>query len=356
MASAPVADVVRPPSEEPEAWVVHRRVADRVFKGALSVAAVITAIWLSFLLTGADGGLLFGGYEFDLVAVARVIGGVGISYVLWGWLWYGVKRQLLLKLVGLSHDEVRAVFQSRMNAPFDLASILRGRSERRIRIVDMIGRRGRFAIIAVVGFSYIYRAVARDPQPYYLLAGVQQNLFDGVAFSWIMLATFRSDGFMGRVMFGAQSRIMDGTSGRANCLLITTLWGLFKFVMVPIGVQLAGLFPPSTYAALFAFIWLSYSLSDALSEIVGSLIGKQKLRVWGIGEVNRKSLAGTWACFLGSLTLCLTLVFANGLPPPGSPSPSRCRCPTSSSSWLPRAAQTTSRWRPPTPFSAAASG
>jgi dolichol kinase len=32
-----------------------------------------------------------------------------------------------------------------------------------------------------------------------------------------------------------------------------------------------------------------------------------------VGEVNRKSVAGTWACFLGSLAICLALVSANGL-------------------------------------------
>jgi len=35
--------------------------------------------------------------------------------------------------------------------------------------------------------------------------------------------------------YGAQSRVMDGSLARANCLLITTLWSAFKFVMVPIG-------------------------------------------------------------------------------------------------------------------------
>ena len=48
---------------------------------------------------------------------------------------------------------------------------------------------------------------------------------------------------------------------------------------------------------------------------MGQSFGKQKLRVWGIGEVNRKSIAGTWACFLGSLGICLSLVYAGGLGP-----------------------------------------
>ena len=79
-----------------------------------------------------------------------------------------------------------------------------------------------------------------------------------------MLALYYSNGFLGRVAYGAQARIMDGTLGRANCLVITTLWNLFKFFMVPLGFQLAGLFPPKTYATLFAFVWLSYLGADGL--------------------------------------------------------------------------------------------
>ena len=38
----------------------------------------------------------------NLEAVARVAVGFAIMTVLWGWLWYGVKRLLLRRLVGLS--------------------------------------------------------------------------------------------------------------------------------------------------------------------------------------------------------------------------------------------------------------
>jgi hypothetical protein len=202
-----------------------------------------------------------------------------------------------------------------MSEPFDLKELLERHPERRVRIADMIGRRGRFLTLGLAGFSYIYTRVAHDPTPEFLSFGFQESLFDALAYSWWMLALFFSDGFLGRMAYGPQSRIMDGTLGRANCLVITMLWSVFKFLMVPIGFQLAGIFPPASYATLFAFVWLSYICGDGASEIVGSLFGKQKLRVWGIGEVNKKSIAGTWACFLASLAICVGLVLSNGLPP-----------------------------------------
>ncbi len=293
-------------------WEARRRLADRVFRGALAVTAAITAAWLFFLLTGRDGGAAFAG-RVDGEAVARVVVGFAIMTVLWGWLWYGVKRLLLRKLVGLSREEVDGVFLSRMSRPFDLPRLLQGRSERRVRIADMIGRRGRYVTIGMAGYLYLYARIAREPRPDFLVMGLQESLFDAIVFSWVMLATYYSDGFLGRVAYGAQTRIMDGALGRANCLVIFTLWNLFKFFMVPLGARLALLFPPETYATVFAFIWPSYLGSDALSEIVGSLWGKQKLRVWGFGEVNRKSIAGTGACFLGSLAICLSFVLAHGL-------------------------------------------
>jgi hypothetical protein len=218
-------------------------------------------------------------------------------------------------VAGFSREDAKTVFRSRLSEPFDLPGLVARYSERRIRIADMVGRRGRFLLLGVLGWSYIYTRVRVDPRPEFLFVGLQESLFDGLVYAWTMLALFYNDGFLGRVAYGAQTRIMDGTLGRANCLVITMLWSTFKLLMVPIGFQLAGVFPPSTYAVLFAIVWLSYIASDGAAEVVGSLYGKQKLQVWGIGEVNKKSVAGTWACFLTSFALCMFLISANGLPP-----------------------------------------
>ena len=165
-----------------------------------------------------------------------------------------------------------------------------------------------------MGFLYIYGRVAVEPKPEYLVFGAGDSLFDAMVGSWLFLAFYHSDGFLGRVVYGAQTRLMDGILGRANCLLITTLWTGFKFVFVPLSIRLAAHFPPETFAALFAFIWPSYLAADAMAEIAGSLFGKQKLRVYGMGEVNRKSVEGTVAGFLASLAVCLAVVFARHLP------------------------------------------
>jgi hypothetical protein len=311
MSAAPVAATTSvPPSPADH----HLRTARRVFQGSLLYTCAITVFWAVVLVMGPERAPFFGKYRIDREAISRILVGFLIFSVLWGWIWYAVRALLLRRFVGLSKDEVREVFTSRMHRSFHLSQYLSRYSERRIRITDMIGRRGRFVTIGVMGFAYIYGRVAVDPKPDYLQFGAADSLFDAVALSWLALAFYYSDGFFGRVVYGAQTRIMDGTLGRANCLLIMTLWSAFRFVFVPLSARLAFHFPPETFAPLFAFIWPSYLAADASSEIVGSLLGKQKLRVWGMGEVNRKSVEGTVAGFVASLALCLLVVSARQLP------------------------------------------
>lgn len=293
----------------------RRRIADRVFQGSLAYTTALTIFWLFLVVTGRESAF-FGQHRVDLAAVGRVTSGILIFWILWGLVWYGVKSLLLGRFCGFSQEERRLAFRSRMTERFDLPGLLLRHSERRIRIADMIGRRGRFITIQTMGFYFLYLNISQQQSPKFMTLFLQDNAFEAVVSSWVTLALYYSNGWFARMFYGAQSRVMDGTLARANCLLIMTLWSAFKFALVPIGIQLAALFRPSTYAVLFALIWGTYMAADASSEIVGSLIGRQRLRVWGMGDVNRKSVAGTVGGFLAALALGLTVVLAQGLPWP----------------------------------------
>jgi hypothetical protein len=233
----------------------------------------------------------------------------------WGLIWYGVKTLLLGKFAGFSKEERRQAFSSRMDTPFDVAALVARHSERRIRIADMVGRRGRFLTLAAAGFFYMYLAVGDKPLPGFVAQFLYDNLFDAVVAGWISLALYYRNGWVAAVFYGPQSRVMDGVLARANFLLISTLWAAFKFILVPIGGQLARVFQPSEFAVVFALIWGSYLVTDGLSEIGGALFGKQRLKVWGIGDVNRKSIGGTVSGFVAGLVFCTALVVAHQLPP-----------------------------------------
>ena len=144
--------------------------------------------------------------------------------MLWGFIWYGVKNLLLNYFVGFSKEERRQAFSSRMREPFDVSAFVARHSERRIRIVDMIGRRGRFITLAMAGFFYLYAHVSAEQPAGFATLFLADNLFDAVVTSWIFLAFYYADGFLAAAFYGPQSRVMDGVLARANCLLITTLW------------------------------------------------------------------------------------------------------------------------------------
>jgi len=286
------------------------RTARRIFFAALIFNSALTVFWLFAVLAHRTGGF-FQSYD---IALGRVASGILFFYVIWGFIWYGIKTLLLRYFVGFSKQERRQAFSSRMREPFDVASFTARYSERRIRIVDMIGRRGRFITLAGAGFYYLYMRVLTDPSPDFARFFLQDNLADAVITSWVFLAFYYANGFLAAAFYGPQSRVMDGTLARANCLLITTLWTVFKFVMVPIGGRLAAVFPANRFAAVFALIWGAYIVTDAMSEVGGALFGKQTLRVWGIGDVNRKSIGGTISGFAAALIFCLWIVVGQGLP------------------------------------------
>jgi hypothetical protein len=233
--------------------------------------------------------------------------------VFWAVIWYGLKNLLLKSFVGMSREDRRLAFSSRMSQPFEINEFLSKYSERRIRIVDMIGRRGRFITLAGAACFFLYAQLATGKTENFATAFTSQSLFDQVVTNWVFLACFYVNGFVGATMFGAQTRIMDGTLARANCMAIVTLWALFKFVLIPIGAELATLYPREQFALLFALIWVTYIVVDTFAEVGGSLYGTMKIRVRGVGDVNRKSYAGTITGLVAGLAFSVGIVMLNGL-------------------------------------------
>lgn len=290
----------------------RRRTADRIFRGALLFNTALTLYWI-FVATTHRGSIFFPHYAIDGGTAGRLLGGIGVFYVAWGLIWYAVKNALLKYFVGFSKEERRQAFSSRMRAPYDVAGLTKRYSERRIRITDMIGRRGRFITLAAAGFYYLYVQVVSAPSKDFATLFLQDNLFDAVITSWVFLAFYYANGFLAAAFYGPQSRVMDGVLARANCLLITTLWTAFKFIMVPLGARLAVVFPAGQFAAVFALIWGSYIVTDAMAEVGGSLFGKQTIRVLGIGDVNRKSVGGTLTGLVACLAFGLWIVSVHQL-------------------------------------------
>ncbi|HUR20398.1 MAG TPA: hypothetical protein VMZ90_06275, partial [Vicinamibacterales bacterium] len=270
----------------------RRRLAARIYAGSLAVTVALTAFVALSYFTGI-GRRFTGPLTFDQQTISRVLIGAVLLNVGLGFVWLGIKSLLLRHVAGFDREERRAAFSSRMDQPYDVAALTARHSERRIRIVDMIGRRGRFMVLGLMGFFYLYARVGSEKPANFATAFLSDNLLDAVLTGWMFVLLYRGNHLLARAVYGPQSRVMDGMLARANCLLIITLWGLFKFVLLPIGSQLATLYSPAQFAAVFALIWGSYMVCDTLAEVGGSLYGTMKIRVRGVGDVNRKSIAGT---------------------------------------------------------------
>src|SRR5262245_20029316 len=263
-----------PPSD------TRRRTADLIFRGALAFNTALTLFWVVTLASGSH--YFFRDYSVDRQTAIRIFFGIAIFHVIWGAIWWAIKTGLLRGLVGFTKQERRDAFSSRMDRPYDVADLVSRYSERRIRITDMLGRRGRFITLGASGLFYLYLQIGQQQNDTFATAFLADNLLDGVVATWILLALYRRSNWLAACFYGPQSRVMDGALARANYLLIATLWTAFKFVMVPIGARLAVIFPKEQFAAIFGLIWGTYLVTDACAEIFGSLFGRQRIQVWGI--------------------------------------------------------------------------
>ena len=140
----------------------RRRTADLIFRGALAFNAALTVFWLA---TYAGGSFFFRDYRVDWETAGRILSGVLFFYVIWGVIWWAIKGALLRYFVGFTREERRDAFSSRMDRPYDVSDLVGRYSERRIRITDMIGRRGRFMTLAGAGIYYLYVQVGESSTP-----------------------------------------------------------------------------------------------------------------------------------------------------------------------------------------------
>jgi hypothetical protein len=294
----------------PNATRIER--ATLVYRGCLYYTVALTALWLLLITTGIGGGRLFANYRLTLEQIAGTVFFMVFFWVIWSYGWYFLKRWLLRR-AGLDPGELDAVFGNRLSG-FDLDTIMARHPARRLRIIDMVGRRGRTLLLVAAGFGYVYVQTQKAPGPESLAFGLQANVFDSIVMNWLGLLAFHSSGVFGNIMYGAQARVLDGVQGRANALLIGTLWSAFRFVMIPLGLVLAGMYPPHLYAVLFAYIWITYAAADYATEVFGSLWGRHTIRVWGIGDLNSKSWEGFAAGFVCSLLVMVAIAWSQQLP------------------------------------------
>jgi len=285
-----------------------------VFLSILIYAILMTAIWAYFLISGEESFSFIKRSDFSINkdTINKITYRLLFIYGIWSYAFYLLKY-FLLKKIGFEKDDLKKVFSSRQSL-FNLQNILSKHSERKIRIIDMISRRGRTLPLLSQGFLLTYLFLEKSSTQSSFIIALERSMVISLVFLWIHIIAFYMDNILGRILYGAHTRIMDGVSGRANVLFILALWQNIQFIMIPLGLVLISVFPSSSYVALYAMIWLPYILVDLASEVFGSILGKQKIKVLGIGDVNRKSLSGTFFGLAFGIITALIIVFISAVP------------------------------------------
>ena len=214
----------------------------------------------------------------------------------------------ILTNLGMSYRERTAVFSNR-KSNFTLNKLIDKYGDRNLRIADGIPRKLLHITSGLLQLLLV-NLVIQDTYKALQIIVVYQLIL--IVLSMISYSSNKIIGLAG-LIYGASSRIRDGIDGRKNIFIVRfSSINLFCLMFIE---QIAKSKIDNKFDFTFFtfFVFLPLTIGDALGEIIGTTWGKQKLRVWGIGQINRKSWLGTISVFLGSLLPLLLIVNLNNL-------------------------------------------
>lgn len=214
----------------------------------------------------------------------------------------------LLGLINVSEKEKIAIFSNRKRN-FDLRHLINTYGDRNLRIIDGLSRK-LLHIATGCWRLAILTFLIKDTQVTFKVT----IIFQVIAIS-LFIFSYSSNRIFGLagMIYGATSRIRDGIYGRKNILIAQFSFLSFLPLIILEGLAVDKLADSSYLLLLPLFIFLPITIGDALGEIIGTIWGKQRLKVWGFGEINRKSMLGTASVFFGSLIPLMTIVYLNNL-------------------------------------------
>lgn len=214
----------------------------------------------------------------------------------------------LLAHLGMSVHERLLVFSNRRQG-FNLNYFVTKYGDRNLRIVDGLSRKLLHLSIGAWELAFL-NLIVKDSLLAFQVVFIYKLI--QVTLSGISYSSNQVLGLAG-IMYGASSRIRDGIDGRKNILIVRlSFMSLFPLVWIEY-IARTHVTDEAILIFFSLFIFLPLTVGDAMGEIVGGIWGKQNLQVWGVGQINRKSVLGTLSVFLGSLVPLLFIVAYNHL-------------------------------------------
>merc|ERR1712165_321854 len=164
---------------------------------------------------------------------------------------------------------------------------------KRIKIMDAINRRLGHTVINI--FRIVFYVYLCDTNELRLKTAMLQL----PVISTLKILTESGNRFfdIGRYIFQG-SRVFDGQYGRFN-LVVVNFWAYAgRIIMFQLLVRSGH--SDEVKGILFALSMMPLLWGDSFGEIIGSFFGKITFQVRGLGDVNTKTVEGTFAVFASS--------------------------------------------------------
>jgi len=221
----------------------------------------------------------------------------------------GALKVHLIRAAGVGEKMLGVILSARRQT-LDVNDLIREFPERKLRIADAVGRKGMHILFFLVSLIIVQTLeLGHD-------AAVHAGIAVGAVSLILMLLLYQSDSWLACMIFRTYARVMDGRRARMNMLVAQATGTSQAVLLATVGYMSLFAMGDERYAyAMMYAIYLPVAVGDTLGEVVGAFWGRQKLKVLGIGDINRKSIEGTAAVFLGTLVSLLAVAVFVPSPP-----------------------------------------
>ena len=195
---------------------------------------------------------------------------------------------------------------------FDLEHLVEKYGDKKLRVVDSIPRKSGHLLTISVFFLQLHYTTNTVLTQLQTLCIVLATIFLMLAFFY----NYQTESWAAKNIF-ALSRIRDGRYGRLNFLTAFCVGSIGALVVMLIIIY--GIVPhiehPSSQLLIVNLVYAPLIVGDAMGELVGGPFGGTffpTFQVRGLGEINRKSVEGCFAVFVGSLVACVGVCYLYG--------------------------------------------
>jgi len=249
-----------------------------------------------------------------LLLATEKIGGAAYSTIhsTWGWvplqktvLYFSLwatkevflnifKYWLMVYAFGMSKEHYKLIIGPRNDwTGKECADIVNTYGQKKVKIMDAINRRLGHTVINI--FRIVFFVYLCENNEIRLKTAMLQL----PVISILKVLTESGERFwdIGRYIFQG-SRVFDGQYGRFN-LVVVNFWAYAgRIIMFQLLVRSNQ--SDDVKGVLFALSMMPLLWGDSFGEIIGSFFGKLTFKVYGLGDVNTKTIEGTIAVFASS--------------------------------------------------------